>query len=199
MRFASQLAEPFASHMTSQATFASAVQLPLQLAVHFSSQLTLGGVPVHLPSQSALQVAWHLATQSAWVEAPLVLAEHSPEHEPLQSVLHCPSQVKVPGLALHAPVQLPWQLPVHEALAEAVHMPVHPAARLTLQTAEKVTGVQSAVQSTPVLKTHPASSWVVSARASPATLSPTATKATPSKHLIKLIPTLLVRIADYSP
>src|SRR5689334_8331863 len=51
--------------LTWQSRFACAVHEPLQHALHFASQVALGGVPSHFALHSPLHVAWHEALHEA--------------------------------------------------------------------------------------------------------------------------------------
>jgi hypothetical protein len=83
------------------------LQLPLQLASHFASQVAEGGVPVH----SASQLPLHVALQDASHSLLLPDDEHLPLQSPSQLARQLAEQSSEPGFASHCPVQLP----LHEA------------------------------------------------------------------------------------
>jgi hypothetical protein len=100
----------------------------VQLAWHLAWQSAEGGVPVQPALQSPSQVALHEPSQLALqFESELVehLASQSPEQFALQEALQFAEQSKLPGLTLHFASQLETsQLPVHAALAVPVHIPL---------------------------------------------------------------------------
>jgi hypothetical protein len=133
--------------------FALPSQLPLQLALHFASQVAEGGVPWHFPLQLPEQVALHDASHSLWFA--------DDEHLPLQSAEHVPSQLpwqsNEPGFALHDPVQLPVHDVLQSTLADALHCPLHCTSSLPAQAASNVSGVHCAVHPPCVSTLHCAS------------------------------------------
>jgi hypothetical protein len=134
----------------SQLRFACAVQLPLQLAEHFSEQAADGGVAVHCTLQRAAQLPLHWATHSLMFP----LDEHCALHPPWQSVSQEPWQSKLPGSTLHIPEQLASHVPVQLTSAVAVQPPVHVGSSWAEHEASKFTSVQLAVQPPEVSRTQ---------------------------------------------
>jgi hypothetical protein len=138
--------------MMSQLRFACAVQLPLQLAVHWAWHDAIGGVPLHCPLQCppqlALQEAWHCA----WSEA----AEQDPLQCPSQSASQEPWQLNMPGFAMQLAMQLPVQVALQFTSADAVHVPLHDASSCAEHAASKLMGVHLAVQPPDVSSVHEA-------------------------------------------
>jgi hypothetical protein len=128
--------------MMSQLRFACAVQLPLQLAMHWAWHDAIGGVPVHCALQCPPQLALQEAAHCAWLE----LAEQDPLQCPSQSASQDPWQLNMPGFAMQLAMQLPVQLVLQFTSADAVHPPVHDASSCAEHAASKLIGVHWAVQ-----------------------------------------------------
>lgn len=138
---------------------ASAWHEPLQLASHLAAQSASAGVTLQLASQSAVQLPLHEASHSAL----LLSAAQRPEQSALQSAWHDAVQLNSAGLTSQSASQLPWQLPVHSAEALTLHGPAHSTERSAAQAAWKLTGSHCAVHppSTSTLHSASASTWML--------------------------------------
>jgi hypothetical protein len=137
-----QLTKPIDWQLTSQLTFAWAVQLPPQLAMHLAWHDAVGGVPMHCPLQCPPQ----LALQEASHCAELAFDAQEPWQFPEQSASHDPWQSKLPGFAVQLAMQLPLQLAVQFTSADALHIPMQPTSSCAAQAAWKLIGVHWVVQ-----------------------------------------------------
>src|SRR6185503_16528189 len=114
-----QVAKPSAWQSIWQLKLASAVHEPLQLASHLASQSAEGGVPSQLASQWPEQVAWQEARHSA----PASPDSHEPSQSASQPAWHRALQSYEPGSTSQAAWQSVSHEPVHSTIAVALHSP----------------------------------------------------------------------------
>jgi hypothetical protein len=123
-------------HCTWQDVFASAVQVAVQLELHFVAQSSVAGMVVHVVSQWSSQQAPHDAWQSVmFPDVAQFVVQFAPQREP-QSLAH----VVVAGVAVHVVVQSFTQLVVHESAAVSLHWALHDCSSLAAQQVSKLVG-----------------------------------------------------------